>query len=96
MPRRRLGLCVLLVSGSSSAVERQLPKLDATGSIPVSRSIILPVGCDRKPPYRRNLQSFDDSLRFIPRLVCSNIHSQLQAIFRKKATDRGAIGALKI
>ena len=27
------------MSGSSSAVERQLPKLDATGSIPVSRSI---------------------------------------------------------
>src|SRR5712692_2231392 len=27
-------------SGSSSAVERQLPKLDVTGSIPVSRSII--------------------------------------------------------
>jgi hypothetical protein len=26
------------VSGSSSAVERQLPKLDVTGSIPVSRS----------------------------------------------------------
>ena len=26
-------------SGSSSAVERQLPKLDVTGSIPVSRSI---------------------------------------------------------
>jgi hypothetical protein len=25
-------------SGSSSAVERQLPKLDVTGSIPVSRS----------------------------------------------------------
>jgi hypothetical protein len=28
----------LLVSGSSSAVERQLPKLDVAGSIPVSRS----------------------------------------------------------
>ena len=27
------------VSGSSSAVERQLPKLDVAGSIPVSRSI---------------------------------------------------------
>src|ERR1035438_5313433 len=27
------------LSGSSSAVERQLPKLDVTGSIPVSRSI---------------------------------------------------------
>ena len=27
-------------SGSSSAVERQLPKLDVAGSIPVSRSII--------------------------------------------------------
>ena len=29
------------MSGSSSAVERQLPKLDATGSIPVSRSKFL-------------------------------------------------------
>jgi hypothetical protein len=28
------------LSGSSSAVERQLPKLDVAGSIPVSRSII--------------------------------------------------------
>ena len=28
-------------SGSSSAVERQLPKLDVAGSIPVSRSIFL-------------------------------------------------------
>src|SRR5581483_129338 len=27
-----------VLSGSSSAVERQLPKLDVTGSIPVSRS----------------------------------------------------------
>ena len=27
------------LSGSSSAVERQLPKLDVTGSIPVSRSM---------------------------------------------------------
>jgi hypothetical protein len=27
-------------SGSSSAVERQLPKLDVAGSIPVSRSIL--------------------------------------------------------
>jgi hypothetical protein len=26
------------LSGSSSAVERQLPKLDVAGSIPVSRS----------------------------------------------------------
>jgi hypothetical protein len=33
------------VSGSSSAVERQLPKLDVAGSIPVSRSkfLILPL-----------------------------------------------------
>jgi hypothetical protein len=29
-----------VLSGSSSAVERQLPKLDVTGSIPVSRSIL--------------------------------------------------------
>ena len=29
-----------LLSGSSSAVERQLPKLDVAGSIPVSRSIL--------------------------------------------------------
>jgi hypothetical protein len=28
------------LSGSSSAVERQLPKLDVTGSIPVSRSTL--------------------------------------------------------
>src|SRR5438309_3286845 len=28
-----------VLSGSSSAVERQLPKLDVAGSIPVSRSI---------------------------------------------------------
>jgi hypothetical protein len=34
--------CVMFdgLSGSSSAVERQLPKLDVTGSIPVSRSIL--------------------------------------------------------
>jgi hypothetical protein len=32
-------LTSLPVSGSSSAVERQLPKLDVAGSIPVSRSI---------------------------------------------------------
>ena len=31
----------MLKGGSSSAVERQLPKLDVTGSIPVSRSINL-------------------------------------------------------
>jgi hypothetical protein len=31
-----------LLSGSSSAVERQLPKLDVAGSIPVSRSIVPP------------------------------------------------------
>jgi hypothetical protein len=30
-----------LLSGSSSAVERQLPKLDVAGSIPVSRSTII-------------------------------------------------------
>ena len=29
-----------VLSGSSSAVERQLPKLDVAGSIPVSRSIL--------------------------------------------------------
>jgi hypothetical protein len=34
------GICPLKpASGSSSAVERQLPKLDVAGSIPVSRSI---------------------------------------------------------
>jgi hypothetical protein len=32
-------LTSLPVSGSSSAVERQLPKLDVAGSIPVSRSM---------------------------------------------------------
>jgi hypothetical protein len=30
-----------VLSGSSSAVERQLPKLDVAGSIPVSRSIYI-------------------------------------------------------
>ncbi len=30
---------LILKGGSSSVVERQLPKLDVTGSIPVSRSI---------------------------------------------------------
>ena len=39
---RRLSI-PLLVSGSSSAVERQLPKLDVAGSIPVSRSIFLSI-----------------------------------------------------
>jgi hypothetical protein len=29
---------IINLSGSSSAVERQLPKLDVAGSIPVSRS----------------------------------------------------------
>ena len=32
-----------VLSGSSSAVERQLPKLDVAGSIPVSRSIFTTV-----------------------------------------------------
>ncbi len=46
-----------LLSGSSSAVERELPKLDVAGSIPVSRSILvvllcLPVvACNRAEPY---------------------------------------------
>jgi hypothetical protein len=44
-PRNLEVLCCVRfdeVSGSSSAVERQLPKLDVAGSIPVSRSIIQP------------------------------------------------------
>jgi hypothetical protein len=36
-------------SGSNSVVECQLPKLDVAGSIPVSRSKILPV----KVPFTR-------------------------------------------
>ena len=32
------------MSGSSSAVERQLPKLDVAGSIPVSRSSLFNLG----------------------------------------------------
>jgi hypothetical protein len=45
------------LSGSSSAVERQLPKLDVAGSIPVSRSISRPrcTACQRpgsKAKYR--------------------------------------------
>ena len=31
---------IMFSRGSSSVVERKLPKLDAAGSIPVSRSII--------------------------------------------------------
>jgi hypothetical protein len=45
------GLCALLVSGSSSAVERQLPKLDVAGSIPVSRSIILNLALDLRSEF---------------------------------------------
>ena len=37
--RQCRGLYWRQLGGSSSAVERQLPKLDVTGSIPVSRSI---------------------------------------------------------
>src|SRR3954453_14115792 len=37
-------------SGSSSAVERQLPKLDVAGSIPVSRSIQLSAFLPSAPP----------------------------------------------
>ena len=48
----RVDLFVLPVSGSSSAVERQLPKLDVAGSIPVSRSIILPVEFAIQVPIR--------------------------------------------
>src|SRR5438270_9740438 len=43
--RSQQALDNLQVSGSSSAVERQLPKLDVTGSIPVSRSISLSFCC---------------------------------------------------
>ena len=39
-------------SGSSSAVERQLPKLDVAGSIPVSRSINSSI-CTGAIPRRR-------------------------------------------
>jgi hypothetical protein len=39
-------------SGSSSAVERQLPKLDVAGSIPVSRSIFAPSQTRRFPPQK--------------------------------------------
>jgi hypothetical protein len=48
------------VSGSSSAVERQLPKLDVAGSIPVSRSISLKTSALAKQSpkvYRLNLYS---------------------------------------
>ena len=37
--RYHLYAIILALGGSSSAVERQLPKLDVAGSIPVSRSI---------------------------------------------------------
>ena len=39
-PCDSIGLTAVSISGSSSAVERQLPKLDVAGSIPVSRSRI--------------------------------------------------------
>jgi hypothetical protein len=35
----RKRILIVITSKSSSAVERQLPKLDVAGSIPVSRSI---------------------------------------------------------
>ncbi len=41
------------LSGSSSAVERQLPKLDVAGSIPVSRSIAFVVFINDKRLLRR-------------------------------------------
>ena len=49
-------LTSLPVSGSSSAVERQLPKLDVAGSIPVSRSmnpakIEYPINEDALEPF---------------------------------------------
>src|SRR6185503_11881474 len=57
----RLTLQSRTLSGSSSAVERELPKLDVAGSIPVSRSIqmirvpvvviaILAAGCSQPGP----------------------------------------------
>src|SRR5579884_2192182 len=39
------------LGGSSSAVERQLPKLDVAGSIPVSRSKFVFVACSSSDPY---------------------------------------------
>ena len=52
------------LSGSSSAVERKLPKLDVAGSIPVSRSNItkhpIETGLEKKPrlpPVRVNRQA---------------------------------------
>jgi hypothetical protein len=42
------------LSGSSSAVERQLPKLDVAGSIPVSRSINSPVTISHIVSSKRN------------------------------------------
>ena len=50
-PERNGSLTTL--SGSSSAVERQLPKLDVTGSIPVSRSIQLTKFQERLDPANR-------------------------------------------
>ena len=43
-PRNSLNALAIMASsgGSSSVVERQLPKLNVAGSIPVSRSIHLP------------------------------------------------------
>src|SRR5688572_1272011 len=48
------------LSGSSSAVERELPKLDVAGSIPVSRSIRLSL---RLPSAKRKLRSWQAMIR---------------------------------
>jgi hypothetical protein len=56
-----------VVSGSSSAVERQLPKLDVAGSIPVSRSKL-----------SQYFQSFTPTTKLSPiSVVCSVVFRML-------------------
>src|SRR5262249_48530545 len=54
-----------LSSGSSSAVERQLPKLDVAGSIPVSRSIFQTLTEAKTELWFKRVQ-FDCTLRNRP------------------------------
>jgi hypothetical protein len=51
-----------VLSGSSSAVERQLPKLDVAGSIPVSRSIPLLAGVAAEGPVPKGVRHLDQKL----------------------------------
>src|ERR1019366_5294426 len=67
------------LSGSSSAVERQLPKLDVTGSIPVSRSIFPSTcECGGFGCVRKNVQRFHCT-RSVIAAACDPITSSATA-----------------